>query len=75
MKTIRVTLGDRLLALLDADEEIQRDGRSAVLARAAFEYLRLRKRDELAQAYEQTFAHEGSIDLDGGVEPGGWPER
>ena len=33
MKAIQITLDDALLARLDADEEVQRDGRSAVLRR------------------------------------------
>jgi len=43
MKAIQVTLDDDLLARLDRDEEVQRDGRSAVLRRAAELYLRKRR--------------------------------
>jgi len=40
MKTIQITIDEKLLAKLDADEETQRDGRSAVLRRAVGEYLK-----------------------------------
>ncbi len=40
MKAIQVTCDDHLLARLDRDGKVQRDGRSAVLTRAADLYLR-----------------------------------
>jgi metal-responsive CopG/Arc/MetJ family transcriptional regulator len=47
MKAIQVMLAEELLARLDASEEVQAEGRSAVLRRAAAEYLdRRRKRGE-----------------------------
>jgi len=51
MKAIRVTLDDALLARLDADEEVRRDGRSAVLRRAADQYLRSRHERAVAEQY------------------------
>jgi hypothetical protein len=39
MRAIQITVDERLLAALDADEEVRRLGRSAVLRRAAIEYL------------------------------------
>ena len=50
MKAIQITLDDALLARLDADEEVQRDGRSAVLRRAADEYLRRRRKRSIAES-------------------------
>jgi metal-responsive CopG/Arc/MetJ family transcriptional regulator len=43
MKAIQVTLDEEFLAKLDADEEVRCDGRSAVLRRAAEQYLRRRR--------------------------------
>ncbi|PYR86414.1 MAG: hypothetical protein DMG19_13085, partial [Acidobacteria bacterium] len=43
MKTIQITIDEALLAKLDADEETKRNGRSAVLRRAAAEYLNRRR--------------------------------
>ena len=51
MKAVQVTLDERLLAALDADDEVKRDGRSAVLRRAATEYLRRKHRASVAQAF------------------------
>jgi len=42
MRAIQITLDERLLADLDADDEVKRDGRSAVLRRAV-EQARLSK--------------------------------
>ncbi|MGH9319799.1 MAG: ribbon-helix-helix protein, CopG family [Vicinamibacteria bacterium] len=44
MKPVQVLIDEPLLAPLDADEEVRRDGRSAVLRRAIREYLRRRRR-------------------------------
>ncbi len=40
MKPIQILIDERLLQRLDADEEVRRVRRSAVLRRAAAEYLR-----------------------------------
>ena len=42
MKSVQITLDEALLARLDQDDEVKRDGRSAVLRRAADLYLRQR---------------------------------
>lgn len=55
MKAIQVTLDDELLARLDADEEVRRDGRSAVLRRAASEYLRKRRKRRVADQYAKAY--------------------
>ena len=49
MKAIQITFDERLLARLDATEEAQRDGRSAVMRRAVDEYLRRRRRYTIAE--------------------------
>ena len=68
MKAIQITLDAALLARLDADEEVKRDGRSAVLRRAADLYLRQRTAREVAAAYRRAYADERSL----GTEFGGW---
>jgi hypothetical protein len=76
MRAIQVTLDDSLLARLDADEEVRRDGRSAVLRRAADEYLRKRRRraiaDQYAKAYES--GHGLGAEFDAWAGEGAWPE-
>jgi metal-responsive CopG/Arc/MetJ family transcriptional regulator len=59
MKAIQVTFDEKLLAHLDRDKEVRRDGRSAVLRRAAAEYLRRARRSEISEAYRQAYATRG----------------
>lgn len=77
MKAIQVTLDEALLARLDADEEVQRDGRSAVLRRAADEYLRRRRKRVLADRYARAYASSRGIrdEFGGWEDEGSWPEQ
>ena len=77
MKAIQVTLDEKLLAELDADEEVRRDGRSAVLRRAAAEYLRRRRRRSIADQYRNAYGAEPGLgqEFDGWQDEGSWPER
>ena len=77
MKAIQVTLDEKLLAELDADEEVRRDGRSAVLRRAAAEYLRRRRKRTIAEQYRSAYGAEPGLgqDFDGWPDEGTWPER
>lgn len=75
MKAIQVTLDEALLARLDRDEEVRRDGRSAVLRRAADLYLRQRRRQVIAAAYRTAYGgDQGTGDeLAGWSDEGVWP--
>ena len=74
MKAIQVTFDERLLAQLDADEEVKREGRSAVLRKAVFDYLRRKKREEIARAYQRGYGkREG--DFEGWSDEGVWPDE
>ena len=77
MKAIQITLDDALLARLDADEEVRRDGRSAVLRRAADEYLRKRRRRAIAEQYAQAYGAADALgaEFGGWEDEGSWPER
>lgn len=77
MKAIQITLDEDLLARLDADEEVRRVGRSAVLRRAAAEYLRKRRKRAIADQYARAYAGNPGLGLEysGWEEEGGWPER
>jgi metal-responsive CopG/Arc/MetJ family transcriptional regulator len=75
MKAIQVTLDEALLARLDADAEVRRDGRSAVLRRAADEYLRRRRKRAIAEQYTKAYSEGGLADEFAGWEQEGtWPE-
>jgi metal-responsive CopG/Arc/MetJ family transcriptional regulator len=71
MKAIQITMDERLLERLDADAEVQRLGRSAVIRKAADQYLRRRRRQEVAAGYEQAYGTGGGL----GVEWAGWEEE
>ena len=71
MKAIQITLDEALLSRLDADEEVQRDGRSAVLRRAADEYLRRRRRRVIADQYAKAYGNNRGL----GAEFGGWEDE
>jgi len=77
MKRIQVMFDEHLLKRLDADAEVREVGRSAVLRRAATEYLRRSRAKRIAEAYR--LAYKGSAGLDGefaGWEnEGSWPEN
>ncbi len=75
MKAIQVTLDDALLERLDRDDEVRRDGRSAVLRRAADMYLRQRRRQAIADAYRGAYGGQRATgdELAGWSDEGVWP--
>ena len=77
MKAIQVVFDERLLHRLDADEEVKRFGRSAVLRRAASEYLRRRRTQEIADRYRRAYAEGEGLgkEFDGWVAEGVWPDE
>ncbi len=75
MKAIQVMFDEKLLAQLDIDEEVKRDGRSAVLRRAAAAYLRGKRAREISATYRRAYDPDGASDeLDAWSEEGSWPE-
>jgi len=75
MKAIQVTLDEALLERLDRDDEVKRDGRSAVLRRAVDLYLRQRKAREVAAAYRRAYADDRGLgtDFEGWEREAAWP--
>jgi len=63
VKAIQITLDERLLARLDADKEVKRDGRSAVVRRAVFDYLRRKRRSAVAEAYRRAYGRRKDAEL------------
>ncbi len=77
MKAVQVTLDDRLLAELDADEEVRRVGRSAVLRRIAAEYLQRRRQETIDRQYRQAYRGGRTVreELEGWEDEGVWPSE
>ncbi len=75
MKPIQVMFDERLLARLDATNEVQKEGRSAVLRRATLEYLKRRQQSVIAERYAKAYgASDTSLDGLTGESPG-WEDE
>ena len=76
MKPVQVLFDEPLLKRLDADEEVRRLGRSAVLRRAAAEYLRRRRARKTAEAYRRAYGNRGGLGttFTGWEDEGAWPQ-
>ena len=76
MKPVQVLFDEPLLRRLDADEEVRQLGRSAVLRRAAAEYLRRRRVRKTAEGYRRAYGTRERLDaeLTGWEDQGVWPE-
>jgi metal-responsive CopG/Arc/MetJ family transcriptional regulator len=70
-------IDETLLRRLDADEEVQKRGRSAVLRRAAAEYLRRSRSRRLAEAYRRAYGKDGGLgeEFTGWESEASWPEK
>ncbi len=65
-----------LLRRLDADSEVRKSGRSAVLRRAAATYLRRKRSERIAEAYRRGYKDGGlGAEFDGWESQGSWPEN
>ena len=68
MKTIQITINEKLLAALDADEEVKKIGRSALFRKIATEFLESRRRTGISSSYRKAYGDGGGI----GPEFAGW---
>lgn len=77
MKAIQVTMDEALLARLDADDEVRRDGRSAVIRRATDAYLRLRRKRAIADQYARAYGASPDLgeEFSDWEHEGGWPNQ
>ncbi len=77
MKAIQVMFDEDLLAQLDADEDVKKKGRSAVLREAAAAYLERRRRALIADGYQSAYAGQEGIgaEFEGWEEEGEWPSE
>jgi metal-responsive CopG/Arc/MetJ family transcriptional regulator len=76
MKPIQVLFDEELLRRLDSDTEVRKEGRSAVLRRAAAAYLRKRRSERIAGAYRRGYKNGGvGAEFEGWEKQGSWPEK
>jgi metal-responsive CopG/Arc/MetJ family transcriptional regulator len=77
MKPIQVMFDETLLRRLDADAEVKKRGRSAVLRRAAAEYLGRSRRKRISEAYRAAYKAQAGLgeEFSGWEEEGSWPGR
>ncbi len=75
MKAVQVMFEEEFLDRLDADQEVQAEGRSAVLRRAAAAYLEGRRRTEIAKQYQQAYGDGRGLgeEFEGWEKQGEWP--
>lgn len=76
MKAVQFTIDDDLLARLDADQEVRRNGRSAVLRRAIVAYLQTRREQGIVESYRRAYAETGGLgpEFSGWEDQGTWPD-
>ncbi len=78
MKSIQITFDEKLLKELDETDEVQREGRSAILRRAVAQYLKSRRRWMISEKYRQAYgANKPTADDElraGWEEEQVWPE-
>jgi metal-responsive CopG/Arc/MetJ family transcriptional regulator len=77
MKSIQVLFDEPLLERLDAHEDVRRLGRSAVLRRAAAEYLRRHRARVTSERYARAYGKFKGLgeEFAGWPNEGEWPEK
>jgi hypothetical protein len=77
MKPIQVVFDEKLLRQLDADEEVRKYGRSAVLRRAAADYLRRAKTRRITANYRRAYGSNPGLpeEFEGWPAEGSWPDE
>ena len=77
MKPIQVMFDEQLLKRLDSSAEVRKVGRSAVLRRAAAEYLRRSRARRIAEAYRAAYGGGAGLgeEFVGWEHEGSWPEK
>ena len=77
MKPVQILMDEALLRRLDSDEEVRKHGRSAVLRRAASEYLRRARSKRIGEAYLRAYRKEAGLgdEFAGWESEASWPEK
>ena len=77
MKPVQVMFDNELLAALDATDEVRAEGRSAVIRRAATEYLVRLRSEAIRKQYEQAYGTSPGLgeEFSGWENQGVWPDE
>ena len=77
MKPIQVMFDETLLHDLDAEQEVQKKGRSAVLRRLVADYLEHRREAAIDAEYRQGYAGGEGLgeELEGWEDEAAWPDE
>jgi len=70
-------MDEKLLAQLDRYQETKRDGRFAVLRRAAAEYLKKQRHADIAESYKRAYGKKAGLgrEFEGWENEGIWPSE
>jgi metal-responsive CopG/Arc/MetJ family transcriptional regulator len=77
MKHVQILIDEPLLKRLDADPEVRKLGRSEVLRRAAFDYLKRKRARHIREAYTRAYAKGRGLgaEFSDWERQGVWPEE
>ncbi|MCK5200725.1 MAG: hypothetical protein KAR21_20360 [Spirochaetales bacterium] len=78
MKPIQIMMDEKLLAELDADEEVRRIGRPAVFRKMVTEYLDYHHRLTISNMYHQAYRRDSEglgEEFNGWEDEGQWPSE
>jgi hypothetical protein len=76
-KPIQIRMDKALLRRFDADAEVRRHGRSAVLRRLVADYLNRSRSTRIAQLYRRAYGRDGGLgdEFASWEREGSWPEK
>jgi metal-responsive CopG/Arc/MetJ family transcriptional regulator len=77
MKVVQVSLDERLLERLDANVEVRKRGRSAIVREALAYWLAVQRETQIADAYARAYGGRGGIadEFPGWAGAGTWPDE
>jgi len=77
MRAVQVMFDETLLASLDADEEVAKSGRSAVLRRLVGDYLERRREAAIDAQYRKGYAGGEGLgpEFEGWEDEAAWPDE
>ncbi len=77
MKAVQVMFDEELLRRLSESPDVQQNGRSEVVRRAVYSYLRERERERISESYKRAYSQTAALDdeFSGWSEEGEWPEE